>query len=113
MLGPKTEIAMSPHLRPKRPRKVATLLRGVAVVAKKPSTTDHISSDAMTQPNYIPNQPTGANIQEIDEEQFEYDYTDEKPVIKKEEKSPTDKYILPIIIFLTTMALNTPIKLKY
>lgn len=78
-----------------------------------PTTTDHISSDAMTQPNYIPNEPTGANIQEIDEEQFEYDYTDEKPVINKEEKSPTDKFILPIIIFLTTMALNTPITLKY
>lgn len=78
-----------------------------------PTTTDHISSDAMTQPNYIPNEPQGANIQEIDEEQFEYDYTDEKPVVNKEEKSPTDKFILPIIIFLTTMALNTPITLKY
>lgn len=78
-----------------------------------PTTTDHISSDAMTQPNYIPNEPTSANIQEIDEEQFEYDYTDEKTVINKEEKSPTDKFILPIIIFLTTMTLNTPITLKY
>ena len=78
-----------------------------------PTTTDHISSDAMTQPNYIPNEPQGANIQEIDDEHFEYDYTDEKPVINKEEKSPTDKFILPIIIFLTTMALNTPITLKY
>lgn len=78
-----------------------------------PTTTHHISSDAMTQPNYIPNEPQGANIQEINDENFEYDYTDEKPVINKEEKSPTDKFILPIIIFLTTMALNTPITLKY
>ena len=78
-----------------------------------PRTTDHISSDAMSQPNYIPKEPDGASIQEIDDEQFEYDYTDEKPVINKEEKSPTDKFILPIIIFLTTMALNTPVTLKY
>lgn len=77
-----------------------------------PTTTDHISSDAMTQPNYIPNETTGENIKELDE-QLEYDYTDENPVITKEEKSPTDKFILPIILFLTTMALNTPITLKY
>jgi hypothetical protein len=74
-----------------------------------PTTTDHIVSDSMTQPNYIPQQP---NHQEIEEEQFEY--TDETPIKQQEhENSPTDKFILPIIIFLTTMALNTPITLKY
>tara|TARA_Y100001980_G_C14542000_1_gene320202 strand:- start:1364 stop:1903 length:540 start_codon:yes stop_codon:yes gene_type:complete len=78
-----------------------------------PTSTDHISSDGMTQPNYIPNEPQGANIQDIEEEQFEYDYTNEGPVKNKEEKSATDKFILPIIIFLTTMALNTPMTLKY
>ena len=79
-----------------------------------PTTTDHISSDAMTQPNYIPSPQQNQNLsnQEIEEEQFEY--TDETPIKHKdEEKSETDKFILPIIIFLTTMALNTPITLKY
>lgn len=76
-----------------------------------PTTTDHISSDAMTQPNYIPQQNSNHH-QDIEEEQFEY--TDETPIKQKEEeKSETDKFILPIIIFLTTMALNTPITLKY
>lgn len=79
-----------------------------------PTSTDHISSDPMVQPNYIPKEPVGGNIQEIDDEQFEYDYTDDKPIEnKEEEKSSTEKFILPIIIFLTTMALNTPITLKY
>ena len=76
-----------------------------------PTTVDHISSDQNVQPNYIP-QPNNTN-NEIEEEQFEYDYTDEKPIKQKEEKSQTDKFILPIIIFLTTMALNSPITLTY
>lgn len=74
-----------------------------------PTTTDHIVSDAMTQPNYV---PEASNTNEIEEDLFEY--TDETPIKQKEkEESPTDKFILPIIIFLTTMALNTPITLKY
>ena len=72
-----------------------------------PTTTDHISSDAMTQPNYIPQQ--NHHHQDIEEEQF--DYTDETPI--KQKREDTDKFILPIIVFLITMALNTPITLKY
>lgn len=74
-----------------------------------PTTVDHISSDKGVQPNYIPqsNHNNG-----IEEEQFEYDYTDEKPVKQKENITNTDKFILPIIIFLTTMALNSPITLN-
>lgn len=81
--------------------------------ADLPTTTNHISSDAMIQPNYIPGNPEGVNNQEIEEEQFEYDYTNDKPIKTQEEKSPTDKFILPIIVFLATMALNSPITLKY
>ncbi len=63
MLGPKAEIAMSPHLGPKRPRKVATLSRGVAVVAKKPSTTDHISC---ILPSSSFSEPSGGSSNSVD-----------------------------------------------
>ena len=73
-----------------------------------PRTTDHISADGSCKPNYVPNQEESTEIND------EFDYTKENVhVTVGDQREPTDKFILPIIIFLTSIALNTPITLKF
>ena len=74
-----------------------------------PRTSDHISVDGSCKPNYVPESTN--NSTEIDDD---FDYTQENVnVTVDNEKESTDKFILPIIVLLTTISLNTPITLKF
>ena len=73
-----------------------------------PRTSDHISADGSCKPNYIPENTNTST--EIDDD---FDYTQENVDVKVGDKENTDKFILPIIVFLTTVSLNTPITLKF
>ena len=74
-----------------------------------PTTTTHISNDPGITPNYIP-QPNIPNMIESDEEYIAINQT--KP-LKEKKENENEKFILPIIVFLAILALNTPITLKY
>ena len=73
-----------------------------------PRTSDHISADGSCKPNYIPESTNTST--EIDDD---FDYTQENVNVRVGNNENTDKFILPIIVFLTTVSLNTPITLKF
>ena len=76
-----------------------------------PTTSSHLSTDAIIQPNHI---PENTNSYRIDEMEDDIDYTINANVQPpKESPESTEKFILPIIIFLVTLALESPVTLKY
>ena len=75
-----------------------------------PRTTDHISNDPHIKPNHIPepHEPEYINENEFEQNNIVNQYSDK---LNKQTKD-TDKFILPIIVFLIILALNSPITLK-